>query len=109
MSAGQIIISILAITIGVQITRFAPFLIFPAGRPIPKLAAYLGKTLPGAAISLLLVFSFKNVNIFSGNHGLPEFIAALTVAALHLWKRQMLISIGLGTFLYMALIYFIKF
>jgi branched-subunit amino acid transport protein AzlD len=104
MSTSQLIITITVIAIGVQITRFAPFLIFPAGKPTPKIISYLGKTLPGAAISLLVIFCFKNVDVLSGNRGLPEFIAAFAVVLLHLWKRQMLISVGLGTVLYMLLL-----
>ncbi|MDR2650444.1 MAG: AzlD domain-containing protein [Clostridiales bacterium] len=104
MTAGQIIITIAIITASVQITRFAPFLIFPAGKPTPKFIQYLSKVLPSAAISLLVVFCLKNVNIFYGGHGAPELIAIAAVTALHLWKRQMLLSIGVGTVIYMLLI-----
>ena len=38
------------------ITRFLPFLLFPAGREIPKYVEYLGKTLPYATIGLLVVY-----------------------------------------------------
>ncbi|MDR1560059.1 MAG: AzlD domain-containing protein [Clostridiales bacterium] len=104
MTTSQLIITIAIITAGVQITRFAPFLIFPAGKPTPKFVQYLSKVLPGAAISLLVVFCFKDVGFLSGSRGAPELIAAAAVAALHLWKRQMLLSVGAGTVIYMLLI-----
>ncbi|MDR1913106.1 MAG: branched-chain amino acid transporter permease [Clostridiales bacterium] len=100
----QLIITILVMALAVQITRFAPFLLFPADKPTPKFVRYLGGVLPSAAISLLVIFSFKDVSIFAGSHGLPELIAVAVVVALHIWKRQMLLSIALGTIVYMILV-----
>ena len=65
---------------------------------------YLGKALPGAVFGLLVVYCLKNVSLLSGSHGLPELIAILVVAGLHLWKRQMLLSIAGGTICYMLLV-----
>lgn len=64
----------------------------------------LGKLLPGAVFSLLVVYCLKNVELLSGTHGLPEAIAIAGVMLLHLWKRQMLLSIAGGTVLYMILV-----
>jgi len=108
MTAEQIVITVAAVAVGVQITRFASFLIFPGGKPTPKFVGYLSKTLPGAAISLLIVFSFKAVGFQTPKDWLPELIAAAAVVLLHLWKRQMLLSIGAGTVLYMLMVQFWK-
>ncbi|MDD4089632.1 MAG: AzlD domain-containing protein, partial [Tissierellia bacterium] len=40
----------------------------------------------------------------SGSHGIPELIAVITVLTVHLWKRQMLLSIAAGTVVYMVLV-----
>lgn len=53
---------------------------------------------------LLVVYCLKDVNILSGSHGLPEAIAILVVVLLHLWKKQMLLSIAGGTICYMLLV-----
>lgn len=37
-------------------------------------------------------------------HGLPELISIAVITALHLWKRNVLLSIGVGTALYMVLV-----
>ena len=104
MSVTEQIITIAAVVLGTMLTRFLPFLLFPAGKPTPRYVQYLGKALPGAVFGLLVVYCLKNVGLLSGSHGLPELIAILVVAGLHLWKRQMLLSIAGGTICYMLLV-----
>ena len=104
MSVTEQIITIEAVVLGTMLTRFLPFLLFPAGKPTPRYVQYLGKALPGAVFGLLVVYCLKNVSLLLGSHGLPELIAILVVAGLHLWKRQMLLSIAGGTICYMLLV-----
>lgn len=104
MSVTQQIVTIAVVALGTMITRFLPFLIFPAGKPTPRYIQYLGKALPAAVFGLLIVYCLRNVSPLSGAHGLPELISIVAVAALHLWKRQMLLSIAGGTLCYMLLI-----
>lgn len=104
MSVLQQIITIALVVFGTMITRFLPFIVFPSGRPTPKYVQYIGKVLPGAVFGLLVVYCLKNVSVFTGSHGLPELIAIAAVVALHLWKRQMLLSIAGGTVYYMLLV-----
>lgn len=96
--------TIAMVVLGTMITRFLPFLIFPAGRTAPKYVQYLGKVLPSAALGLLVIYSMKDVNLLSTNHGIPELISVMIVALLHIWRRNMLLSIAGGTILYMLLI-----
>lgn len=107
MTSSQQIITIAMAVLGTALTRFLPFLLFPAGKPTPKYIRYLGKVLPPAVFGLLVVYSLKDVNLFAGSHGVPEAISVALVAALHLWKRNMLLSIAGGTICYMALVQFV--
>lgn len=107
MTFSQQIITIAMVVLGTMITRFLPFIIFPADKPTPKYIQYLGKVLPSAVFGLLIIYCLKNVNIFTGSHGIPEGISILLVVLLHLWKRQMLISIAGGTLFYMLLVQFV--
>ena len=107
MTLTQEIITIAMGVLGTAITRFLPFLAFPAGKPTPKYVQYLGKALPPAIFGMLVVYSLRNVTIFSGSHGILELLAVLLVIALHMWKRQMLLSIAGGTVFYMALVQFV--
>ena len=104
MTTPQMLLTVGAVVLGTMTTRFLPFLIFPASRPTPKYVQYLGKVLPYAVIGLLVVYCFKGVSVTEAPHGLPELIGAAVVAGLHLWKRNMLLSIGVGTVVYMLLV-----
>lgn len=104
MSVSQQIITVAMVVLGTMLTRFLPFIIFPAGKTTPKYIQYLGQVLPAAVFGLLVVYCLKNVSFLSGSFGIPELISIAVVIALHLWKRQMLISIAGGTICYMLLV-----
>ena len=104
MTTTQQLITILTCAIGTMLTRFLPFVVFSPKKPTPKYIRYLGRVLPGAVFSMLIVYCLKNVSFLTGTHGLPELIAIAVTAGLHIWKRQMLISIAGGTICYMLLV-----
>ena len=85
-------------------TRFLPFLIFGEKRKTPPIIEYLGTVLPCAIMGMLVVYCLKDVSFLSSPFGLPELIACAAVAALHVWKRNSLLSIGGGTVCYMLLV-----
>ncbi len=103
----QTAVMIAAVALGTMLTRFLPFLAFGGKKPPPKYVEYLGKALPGAALGLLVVYCFKNVSVLAAPHGLPELIALAVIVALHVWKRNMLLSIAAGTAAYMLLVNFV--
>ncbi len=107
MTISQQIITIGLCILGTMTTRFLPFLVFNEKRTIPPVVQYLGQLLPAAVFGLLVVYCLRNVSILQGSHGLPELIAILVTAGLHLWKRQMLLSIAGGTICYMLLLHFV--
>ena len=104
MTLTQQIITIAIVVLGTMLTRFLPFLLFPAGKPTPKYVRYLGKVLPPAVFGMLVIYCLKNVSIFTGSHAIPVMVSMARVVALHLWKRQMLLSIAGGTVCYMLLV-----
>ena len=107
MTLSQQVITIAMVSLGTMITRFLPFIVFPAGKETPKYVRYLGKVLPAAVFGMLVIYSLKDISLFTGSHGIPEMISILLVIGLHFWKRQMLLSIAGGTICYMLLIQFI--
>lgn len=104
MTLTQQILTVGMIVLGTMLTRFLPFLLFPAGKPTPKYIRYLGAVLPPAVFGLLVVYCLKNVSLFAGSRGIPELISIAAVVGLHAWKRQMLLSIAGGTLCYMLLV-----
>lgn len=84
-------------------TRFLPFLVFSGKKETPAFVQYLGRALPAAIFGLLVVYCLRNVDV-GASFALPEAIAISATVLLHLWKRQMLISIAGGTVLYMLLV-----
>lgn len=104
MTLTQQIITIAVIVIATMLTRYLPFLVFPADKPTPKYIQYLGNFLPAAVFGMLVIYRLKNVSFVSGTHGLPELISIVIVVILHKWKRQMLLSIAGGTLCYMLLV-----
>ena len=104
LSAGTSFLIILLVAITTFATRVIPFLVFPKGKEIPKTIQYLGKVLTPAIIGMLVVYCLKNTKILGAPYGIPELISVVTVAVLHIWKRNNLLSIGVGTVLYMVLI-----
>ena len=106
MTTIQLWVSIALIALATAATRFAPFLLF-SGKKIPTFVCYLGAVLPCAVMGLLVVYCLKDVSLFAAPYGIPEVLGVLAVAGLHAWKKNTLLSIGVGTALYMVLVQFV--
>ncbi len=99
-----------AVTIGAAVaatllTRYLPYILFPAGKETPKYIVYLGKYLAPAVFGLLIVYCLRNVSFApGGTFGIPEGIAVAVTAGSFLWKKNMMFSMAAGTISYMILI-----
>ena len=103
MQMHDIFLVIVAVLVTMA-TRFLPFLIFGEKRKTPPVIEYLGTVLPCAIMGMLVVYCLKDVSFVKSPFGLPELISCVVVAALHVWKRNSLLSIGGGTVCYMLLV-----
>lgn len=104
LSVVKSLLIIIVVALTTFATRAIPFVIFPKEKEIPDIVRYLGRVLPPAVIGMLIIYCFKSVNFLAVPFGMPELIAAAVVVILHVWKRNNLLSIGVGTVLYMFLI-----
>lgn len=104
MTIWQGAITIVTVVLGTMCTRFLPFLVFPESKQPPRIIEYFGQVLPYAMTGLLVVYALRNTPILTGSHGLPELIACTVIVLLHVWKRNMLLSIAGGTIVYMLLV-----
>lgn len=107
MTLTQEIVTIALCAFGTMITRFLPFIVFRSDKPTPKYIQYIGNALPPAIFGTLVIYCLKDVSLLGGSHGIPEAIAIIAVIALHLWKKNMLLSIAGGTVCYMLLVQFV--
>lgn len=76
-------------------------------KKIPEYIQYLGKFLPSAVFGMLVIYCLKNVEVLHGTHGIPEGISILVTAVLHIWKKNMFLSIAGGTICYMLILHFL--
>jgi branched-subunit amino acid transport protein AzlD len=107
LSFGESILIILVIAVITFGLRAAPFVLFSRTGTIPKVITYLGNVLPPAVMGMLIVYCLRNISVQDAPFGIPELIAVVTVAALHLWRKNNLLSILGGTAFYMVLIQFV--
>lgn len=107
MTFTQQIITIAAVVAGTMVTRFLPFILFPANKKTPPLVAFLGKVLPSAVMGMLVVYSLKDTQILGGTHGVPEAIAVALTIILQATVRNLLLTIAAGTIGYMLLVQYV--
>jgi len=84
--------------------RAMPFVFFGGKDGVPKWIASLGSVLPPAIMAALVMYCLKGVPFGSFADGAMQLIAGVVVVAVHLWKRNTLVSIAAGTAAYMLLI-----
>ena len=98
------ILAIAVMAFVTYIIRLGPFLLFGKGHTTPEWVVYMGKVLPPAVMGMLIIYSLKSVEVLIINSIAPVFLAILTTAILHVWKRNNLLSILSGTAVYMVMI-----
>ena len=103
MTFPQQIVTIALCVLATAATRFLPFLVFAGKRETPAIIRYLGKALPSASFAMLVVYCLRSTDV-AAHCALPEILAIAATVLIHLWKRQMLLSIAGGTAAYMLLV-----
>ncbi len=103
LSAPQTLMIIGACALCTFSERLLPFVIF-GERPVPPLIRYLGSILPMAVIATLVVYCLRHIDFGTVSGYAPELLATAVTAALHLAKRNTLLSVVGGTACYMVLV-----
>ncbi|MFR5876012.1 MAG: branched-chain amino acid transporter permease [Eubacterium sp.] len=107
LSISRTIIIILVAAAATFLTRVFPFAVFGRKGDAPKFIKYLGEILPLAIIGALIIYCLKDFTSGDINIIIPQLIAVAATAIVHLWKRNTLLSIAVGTIGYMLLIHFV--
>lgn len=103
-TTGQLLLFYGLVVLGTVLTRALPFILFPEKKLIPKYIRYIADVLPFTIIGMLVIYSLKDISFVNNPHGIPEIISITVTIALHLWKKNTLLSIGGGSLLYMILV-----
>ena len=99
---AMIVIAVMGLA--VLATRIVPVLIFGRGEKVPEFILYLGRVVPYTAMGLLIVYCLRDMPVLEAPHGLPEIVSLAVVAGTYLWKRNTILSVVIGTALYMFLV-----
>lgn len=93
-------LTLMVIALGTLLTRAIPFIFFK-NREMPERLGVLIDMLPYATISLLVVYSLKDVGV----HNLwATLIASHVCVGSYYWKENTVLSIAISTLIYMILI-----
>lgn len=103
MNSGYVLLILFVISLITIILRFMPFLIF-GRKESSKIIDYLGEYLPYTIMPMLVVFCLKDLSFNQISGFLPSLIGIGIVVILQCWKRNYLLSVSLGTIIYMILI-----
>ena len=102
----HILLSILvpaALTFGL---RAFPFLLLNKSE-LPKRMEYLGNVFPMAIMATLVVYCLKSIPESALQDNLILLAGVAATAMVHLWKKSSILSITVGTVVYMALVHMI--
>ena len=83
--------------------RALPFILF-GNRPLPDTMKYLGRVLPPAIMTILVIYCLRDTKLTAFPFGIPELVSCLMIIILQAVKKNMYLSIIAGTACYMILI-----
>jgi branched-subunit amino acid transport protein AzlD len=85
------------------LTRLLPFVAF-RNRSEHPLLLFLGRYMPPAVMTILVLYSLKGADFSQPPYGLEIVLAILVTVGVHRWRGQALLSIFAGTAVYMLLV-----
>ena len=103
MSSYEIYIAIVIMAVVNYFTRVFPFLFFRKN-DLPPYVVFIERFFPAVIMTILIVYSVKDVDFSLAPYGLKEAGGIAFTALLHITLKNYLISIFAGTIFYMALV-----
>lgn len=87
----------LAVAVGITFSlRAVPFVVRSRLRESALLDA-LGKWMPLGAVAILAVYALSSIDLGTSAHGVPQVAGVVTTVGMHLWRRNIALSILSGT------------
>jgi len=106
MNSSRVILIIVVCGLCTFFERAFPFLLF-RGKQIPFVIRYLGRVLPMAIMTTLIIYGLRGMNFDLKRSWFPQIVATIVTVILHLWKRNSMLSILGGTICCMIMMHVI--
>ncbi len=103
-SLPDILIAVPLMALTILATRAFPFVLFSRRNP-PAVICFIEKYIPPMVMAVLVVYCLKDIHWKVFPSGIRELISLALVVALHVWKKNAMLSIFGGTALFMLLSY----
>ena len=103
VSPWFVLATVLVIAAVTYLLRGIPFLVLSRLRDSP-VVAHLGRTMPLGVMVVLVVYALPDIDFTRAPFGLPELAALAVTIGLHLWRRNVALSLLAGTGTYVALL-----
>lgn len=99
----QILLALLVIFAVTYSLRLAPFVLLRRLRD-SDLLDRIARTMPLGVMAVLVVYTLSSVDLGAAPYGAPEAGGVAVTVALHVWRRNAMVSIVGGTAAYMGLL-----
>lgn len=99
---SQALVATVCMALVILATRAFPFVLFSRREP-PAFLRFVERFIPPMVMAVLVVYCLKDIEWGAWPSGLGELSALGLVTALHLWKKNAMLSIFGGTAFYMVL------
>ena len=106
MNSYEIYIAIAVMAVVNFFTRVFPLLFFRK-IDLPPYIIFIEKYFPSVIMTILIVYTLKDINFDMLPYGIKEISGILFTAILHLRLKNYLISIFAGTIFYMGLVQYL--
>lgn len=103
MTVTERILTIAVVVLGTVTTRFLPFCPLPRGEKTGRMPSSGWVGCCRRRSGFLVIYCLKDA-LFTAYYGLPELLSLACVVVVHLWKRNMVLSLVAGTVLHMVLV-----
>lgn len=101
---GSSVATLIVVALVTALTRAIPYLLFGGKKELPATVHYLGTVLPASIMIVLVVYCLRNIDLTTFPFGLAELLSVAIVIAAQVTKKNIFLSIVLGTACYMILI-----
>lgn len=97
---------ILVLFLMIFVTRAVPFWIGGVFKNNIMIKT-IGRFLPAYMMMLLVIFEIQPKAFFTWPYAMPAIISLILLTLTHFWKRQILLSIAIGTISYLIVSYYV--